>query len=206
MSFANFNAPGSHQHELYIERRARLQRVDDNRPFHGWVEEVRDKHVRVRLGPSFEKLSPGDHVSVEVAGKEHTASFVAEVLLTAEWLLELEICGEVSLLPRKENPRVNMFGERCKVYFGEVEMNAISVDISERGLGLVVTGNIEPGTQVEFECNSQLGLLGGKGVILYCKADPFSQYRFRAGLEVTELADDDQERWTLLQDFPATPW
>ena len=206
MSLVNHSAPSTRDANLYIQRRARLQRIGDMKPFNGWVEEIRERQVRIRLGPSKQMLSPGDKLSVEVAGKEHTAVFIGEVVLAAEWIVELAITEGVDLQPKKESPRVNMFGERCKLYFEDAEIIAISVDISERGLGLVMTCELQPGTSMEFEVGTQLGTICGTGTILYSRADPFSANRFRAGIEVSGLAPADQEKWNMLQDFPPVPW
>lgn len=206
MSLADHTAPSTKDANPYVQRRALLHRIGDMKPFNGWVEEIRERQVRIRLGASKQELSLGDKLSVEVAGKEHTAMFVGEVVLASDWIVELAITEGVDLLPKNESPRINMFGERCKIYLDGAEITAISVDISACGLGLVLTSELEPGTTFEFEVGTQLGTICGTGTILYSRADPFSVNRYRAGIEVSGLKPADQERWSKLQDFPTAPW
>jgi hypothetical protein len=183
-----------------------MERIGDLKPFTGWVEVIAEDHVRIRLGGSQEGLVPGDQLHVEVAGKRHMASFVAEVKLVAGCTIELTLNEPVELLPRKEAPRVNMFGERCRIILDDAEIIAMTVDISEYGLGLLLTIDLEPKTKVSFEVCTQLGSVRGLGKVLYSRADPFNPSRFRAGLEVSGFSRVDQERWNLLQDYEPSPW
>src|SRR5271165_6402254 len=131
MSLPNQSAPSTKAYNLHIQRRARLQRIGDPEPFNGWVVEIRERHVRIRLGATLQELSPGDRLNVEVVGKEHTAAFVGEVVSAGNWQVQLAITEDVELLPRKESPRINILGGLCRVQFEGGEMSAISVDISE---------------------------------------------------------------------------
>jgi len=190
---------------MFIQTRARLQRISDMKFFTGWVEAINHTQVRIRLRASKATVSRGDRFSVEIAGKEQAAAFIGEVDGVAGSVIELALPKGMALLPKKENARVSMFGVRGRILFEGSEYDVTLVDISDNGLGLLTKSNLERGTVIQFEISTPIGEVRGAGEIRYCRADPDAPTQFRAGILVSELDRIERARWNQLLNTTLLP-
>jgi hypothetical protein len=188
---------------LYLQTRARLQRLSDMKFFSGWVESMENTEVRIRLKPSKAVVGRGDQFSVEVAGKTQTAVFIGEVSEVNSSVVVLDLPRGVAFLPKKENARVSMFGYRGRLIFEGCEYQFTLVDVSENGLGLVVSGEIERGATIQFEVFTPLGQIEGEGEVRYCRTDTENANQFRVGILMQELGRIERARWNHLLDAGA---
>jgi hypothetical protein len=202
---ASQGVPKMKDANLFIQTRARLQRLGDMKFFTGWVEAINHAQVSIRLKPSKATVVRGDKFSVEVAGKEQTAVFIGEVGEVSGVVIELTLTRGMALLPKKENARVSMFGVRGRVLFEGSEFAITLVDISENGLGVISSSNLERGTIVEFEVFTPIGSVNGSGEVRYCRADADSPNQFRAGIQVSVLDRIERARWNQLLNSTLTP-
>ncbi|HLK13825.1 MAG TPA: PilZ domain-containing protein [Fimbriimonadaceae bacterium] len=190
---------------LFIQTRARLQRLGDMKFFTGWVEAINHAQVRIRIKGTKAVIARGDRFSVEVAGKEQTAAFIGEVTEIAGPAIELILPRGLALLPKKENARVSMFGVKGRILFEGSEYAVTVMDISESGIGVVSNSNLERGTNVDFEVFTPIGSVHGTGEVRYCRADPDTPNQFRAGILVSSLDRIERARWNQLLNSTLTP-
>ena len=205
MSVATQGVPKMKDANMFIQTRARLQRIGDMKFFTGWVEAINHSHVRIRLKPAKVPVARGDKFSVEVAGKEQTAVFVGEVTDVLGCIIGLALPRGTTLLPKKENARVSMFGVQGRILFEGAEYPVTLVDISDNGLGVLASTNLERGTIVEFEVFAPLGSVCGSGEVRYSRVDPDSAHQFRAGIQVSVLDRIERARWNQLLYSTLTP-
>lgn len=205
MSVATQGVPKMRNANLFIQTRARLQRIGDMKFFTGWVEAINHTQVRIRLRASKATVARGDKFSVEIAGKEQAATFIGEVEEVAGSLIDLSLPKGMALLPKKENARVIMFGVRGRILFEGSEYSATLVDISDNGLGLLTKSNLERGTVVQFEIFTPIGEVRGSGEVRYCRADQEAPSQFRAGIQVSALDRIERARWNQLLNSTVTP-
>ena len=205
MSVATHGVPKMRDANLFIQTRARLQRISDMKFFTGWVEAINHSQVRIRLKASKTTVARGDRFSVEVAGKEQTAVFIGDVGEVVGSMIDLALPRGIALLPKKENARVSMFGVRGRLLFEGSEYSVTMVDISDNGLGVLTPSNLERGIVVEFEISTPTGEVRGSGEVRYCRADPDAPNQFRAGIQVSVLDRIERARWNQLLNTTLTP-
>jgi hypothetical protein len=205
MSVATHGVPKMKDANLFIQTRARLQRISDMKFFTGWVEAINHAEVRIRLKASHVVAARGDRFSVEVSGKEQTAAFIGEVTEVVGSVIALTLPRGMVLQPKKENARVSMFGIRGRVMFEGSEYSITLVDISEDGMGLLSSANLERGTVIEFEIFTPIGSVNGAGEVRYCRADQDAPTQFRAGIHVNALDRIERARWNQLLNSTLTP-
>ncbi|MHB8637171.1 MAG: PilZ domain-containing protein [Fimbriimonadaceae bacterium] len=205
MTVKDHRGPALQGANLFIQTRARLQRVSDGHAFGGWVEAIDQTHVRVRLKSCESTLDLRDEVNVELAGAAHAASFRATVMYCDGSCLELALTGPVDLTPRKESAHVKMSGERCKIIAYGAEYAATTLDISEHGLGVLLPSVLDAASPVEFNVYTSMGSVHGLGEIVYCREEPSTNPQFRAGIRVKSLSAVGRARWDLLLNMGFTP-
>lgn len=198
MHSATYSVPKMRDANLFLQTRARLQRLGDMKFFSGWVESMENTEVRIRLKGSKAIVSRGDQFSVEVAGKEQTAIFIGEVAEVTGAVIVLSLPRGVAFLPKKENARISMYGFRGRVLFEGAEYPFTLIDISENGIGFMVSGELERGANVEFEVFTPLGQIDGAGEVRYCRVDSETPNQFRAGLLMQDLGRIQRARWNHL--------
>src|SRR5579862_2940338 len=128
--------------DLFIQTRARLQRLGDMKFFTGWVESINHSQVRIRLKSAKPNVARGDTFSIEVAGKERTAACVGEVAEVSGSVIEIAVPQGVTLLPKKENARFFISGTLGRILLEGAEYGISLVDISEHGLGVLAESNL----------------------------------------------------------------
>lgn len=205
MSVAAQGVPKMKDANLFIQTRARLQRIGDMKFFAGWVEAINHAQVRIRLKNNSVPVVRGERFSVEVAGKEQTAAFIGEVTDVAGAVIEFTLPRGMALLPKKETARISMFGVQGRVMFEGSEYSVTLVDISENGLGILTSSALERGAVVDFEIFTPLGSVNGSGEVRYCRQDGDAVGKFRAGLLVTSLDRIERARWNQLLNSTLTP-
>ncbi|MHB8637301.1 MAG: PilZ domain-containing protein [Fimbriimonadaceae bacterium] len=198
MSVANRGIPTMTDASLFLQTRARLQRLADMKFFAGWVESINLAQVRIRLKASKMTVASGDSFSVEIAGKEQTAAFIGEVVGVLGSVITLALPRGLALMPKKENARVSVVGVLGRVRFEGAEYAVTIVDISENGLGVLANSTLERGAIVEFEIFTPIGTIGGAGEVRYSRVDPDSPKQFRAGIQLGDLDRIERARWTKL--------
>ncbi|MBL8066044.1 MAG: hypothetical protein JNM34_09325, partial [Chthonomonadaceae bacterium] len=67
------------------------------------------------------------------------------------------------------------------------------VDVGERGFGAILSEPIIPGTKLNSEVTTSLGVVSAVGLIRYCNSNPNGTYR--AGVELVDMGRLDKPRW-----------
>lgn len=183
---------------LFIQTRARLQRLSDMKFFSGWIQEISHVETVVRFKKPAAPIERGDEFSVEVAGKEQTAVLIASVKDIQGDIARLDVKRGPALLPKKEAARVSMFGYPGKVQFEGSEFMFTLVDVSESGLGVMMAADVPKDSEIDFEVTTPLGSVVGKGLVKYCRADDDSPDRKRVGIQLTQFDRIERARWNQL--------
>lgn len=205
MSVASHGVPKMKDANLFIQTRARLQRIGDMKFFSGWVEAINHVQVRIRLKNSNVPVNRGERFSVEIAGKEQTAAFIGEVTDVAGLVIELLLPRGMALMPKKESARVSMFGVQGRIMCEGSEYAITLVDMSENGLGVLCSSQLERGVQIDFEVFTPIGSVNGTGEIRYCRSDGDASGKYRAGILVHSLDRIERARWNQLLNSTLTP-
>lgn len=182
----------------FVNTRARLQRLQDMKIFHGWVEVLNLLEARILLRGYKSTIQIGDRFSVEVAGKDATAEFRGEAVSFQSQMVQLALFQQATLRQKVENVRIRMAGQTCIVKWEGNEYGATTVDISAKGLGILLQSRIEAGAEIEFELGTPIGSMFGTGKVVYCKFEPDSPGLFRVGIMVNDLDRLEQARWSKL--------
>lgn len=172
---------------LFIGTRARLQRLSDMKFYSGWVQEISHIEAVLRLKASTVPVLVGDEFSIEVSGKENTAVLIAGAVGVQGAVVRLQVIRGPALLPAKESARLSLIGYPGKMRCEGADVSFTLADHSEKGLGILVCGDVPRDAEAQFEVVTPLGRVFGKGIVRYCRTDTDSPDRKRVGIELTEM-------------------
>jgi len=177
--------------------RTRLQRLSDAKFFSGWVTDLDETEVRVRLNVAGE-CEPGDQFLVEIFGNEVNASFKAGLSVSFDNQAYLTILSPIQHRAATESARLSVSDMFGNVVNEDSEVDVRVVDISRHGMGMIVRIPLTKGSQLKYKVISPVGELHGQGQVRYCRLDPSGNGLYRVGVRILELSRVDQAKWTRL--------
>lgn len=185
------------QEAVFINTRARLQRLSDAKFFAGWVKEFSRTDLVVRCAEPV-IVAPADVFMVQVHGHTSTALFRAVLSHQFEAELFFTIPEPVRFLTAHEAVRVSVNGLTALVTSNGRAVEAQVVDLSVKGAGLITTCEFTKGDKVTIAFSTPLGPVECTGVVRYAKPDPAEDDKYRLGLELDELGRIERARWQRL--------
>ena len=185
------------QEAVFINTRARLQRLNDAKFFAGWVKEFSRTDLVVRCAEPV-TVAPTDVFMVQVHGHTSTALFKAVLSHQFEVELFLTIPEPVRFLTAHEAVRVSVDGLTALLTSKGRAVEAEVVDLSVKGAGLLTTCEFTKGEKVTIAFSTPLGPVECTGVIRYAKPDPAEDDKYRIGLELDDLGRIERARWQRL--------
>lgn len=164
-------------------RRFRMQCLADSSLHFGWIEEISQPYLKIRV-TSPREIKNGDFFQVEASGSEKTICFMGQVLKQDPDSIVLNVSSDVTESELDTDTRVkctNMPGTiRSKLGLAQF----IVEDISKNGIGGFADANVEKGLVVEVQVQSSEGTIILSGEVRYSRADRKQSGRFRVGIEV----------------------
>ena len=174
--------------------RARLQRLKDAKTFSGWVEDLRDGCVILRMkNPTLHELN--DLYMIEIHGLDRSAQFKACLLEYTEDAVVLGIPEGIKFYAPRENARVYLKERPAQLELDGLPIPAMVEDVSKEGLGLIVQHQIPRSSLVSVKMESDGGSINLKAEVRYCKTDPDLIGSFRVGLLIKEMDRLSSARW-----------
>ena len=177
--------------------RTRLQRLSDAKFFSGWVTDLDDTELRVRLNVSGE-CEPGDQFLVEIFGNDVNCSFKAGLSVSFDNQAYLTILSPVQYRQATESARLSVSDMFGNVVTEESEIDVRVVDISRHGMGMIVRIPLPKGSQFSYKVISPVGELHGQAQVRYCRLDPSGNGLYRIGARIMDLTRVEQAKWNRL--------
>lgn len=207
--------------QSFVNTRARFQRLEDAKLFSGWITGLNAKSAVVTVaGPS--DLHPGQHFLFHVFGPEVTAVFQARFEVRSGNLLAFGLEGPIRTRAGCEDMRIRIHGTRATLYaaplpqdeFDEMSIggcgekdpgielgSAQVVDVSSRGVGILVNLNFRKGDRLRIVLSTAWGPTECIAQVKYSKGEGSL---FRVGLSIEEIDRLNLGRFSrLLQSFAA---
>ncbi|HVL39138.1 MAG TPA: PilZ domain-containing protein [Fimbriimonadaceae bacterium] len=191
--------------EEFIDGRVRFQRLSDAKFFNGWVEDFRGTVLTVEAADEF-SLLPSDKFAFQLYGRKRDAIFMGEALRASSGeatvgrskghLYRFRITGDMTFSKSAENARFLARGARATVEHQEQVQDALVLDYSASGLGMLCPKSLPREGVVAI--NMAIG-----GVEMQCVAQvrysrPTEGGQFRTGFKILRFAASSQERWDRL--------
>lgn len=198
--------------------RARYQSLCDFRLFNGWVLDLHDNHVVVRSSPDV-VLITGEFYAFEVYSQKRTALFTAKLTLgsdmgtyvigadkgqfelrqrimaAADMEFEFEITSDIKFASNKDTYRTLSERSLVSLEFEDRTLTATMVDVSEKGIGLLVAGVAQKGESCLVSIQSHEGEVSCRATVRYCRPDKHAGSVNRLGLNIQEMGRIDLARW-----------
>lgn len=174
--------------------RARLQRLTDARFFAGWARDLTPETLTIQLVDEHVP-KPGDPFHIEIRGDMVSALFRAKVVL---------VHGQYAYLHLLEAPRFIASTEDMRIRAGEYkalardrgyEFAITILDVSLRGIGVLMTETRQAGDKLEIEYDSPHGPVQGVAEVRYCQPSAKDFGAYRAGLLWTHMDRLSAARW-----------
>lgn len=182
---------------MFTNVRVRLQRLTDLKFFNGWVSNFVGKDIYIRFGDPVE-LEPGSSFYVTVSGYDLTAQFTAVVYREFGEEILFSIGSGITYSESKEDVRYSVSGVNGIIVDEGSEYGFEIADISRKGFGGFVHGNIAKNKEVKFRVDSSFGEINGEAEVKYCRPDQRLVNRNRIGLAITHIGRIDSARWQKL--------
>jgi hypothetical protein len=180
-----------------VRTRARFQRLSDAKFFAGWIKEFTSEHVFVHCSdaPTVEK---GQRFLFQVHGAQESAMFEAVLQDARTHDLQMEVVGAIRFLPPNEDMRVFVDGISARMKSKTIDIEALVMDVSSRGVGLLLQSKLERNQDVELTIHSPQGAVTCQARVKYCRPDTKRPDLYRAGVMLHDLSRIDQARWNRL--------
>ncbi|MFQ3587675.1 MAG: PilZ domain-containing protein [Fimbriimonadaceae bacterium] len=174
--------------------RARLQRLTDARFFAGWARDLTPEILVVQF---VEEALPnaGDHFHVQIAGNKVAATFGAKLVFIRGHDAQLRLLESPRFIASTEEMRVWAGEARAVVRDGTCEFAVTILDMSLRGIGILLTEPMPSGDDLEVEYASRHGLIKGTAEVRYCRPSAQEFGTYRAGLLWTHMDRVSSARW-----------
>jgi hypothetical protein len=135
---------------------------------------------------------------VHVQGSARVTSFMAEVVGHDGGEVALRVLGEMRCHAPTSPPRAHVEGLSGRVRTEAFSLDAVVVDASDRGVGLMVPLPIEPGLRAVIEVENEFGLIEVAGEVRYCRTLDAPVRRYRVGIQLEPLSPWVATRWARL--------
>lgn len=209
--------------EDFINARARLTRVRDAKIVYGWIEDLSDQNLHLKLH-SNDPIDFDEEFIIEVSGVLSSIRFGAVLcrrieLPTAErpeegeaassvvHLHEFRLNSEIQSTDSIQAPRFQAANMRAALTIcGEVRILPIE-DVAPGGIGAYSDQELQPGTCGHISIPTRLGPVEGAGEVRYCRAVPDQPGKWRVGIQFQKMGRVDRGRWDdLLFNSKALTW
>jgi hypothetical protein len=178
---------------IFINTRARFQRVLDAKFFAGWVSDISSSELMLKATTDGTPKAGEDYV-VQIHGLEVSAIFRAELTLVNGEELYFFIPEGIRLMPPYEDVRLAVRDLAGTMKVGDDSFVVQVLDVSRKGVGLVAPAEVPRGTSVELALHSPHGPVDCEGEVMYCKPEPGTS-EFRIGILLKPLGRVQQVRW-----------
>ena len=209
--------------ENFINARARLTRVRDAKIVYGWIEDLSDQTLHLKLqsnGPIdfdeafiFEISGVLSSVRfgavlcrrIEVPTAEHPEE--GEAASSVAHLHEFRLNSEIQSTASSQAPRFQAANMRAALTIcGEVRILPIE-DVAPGGIGAYSDRELQQGTLGHISIPTRLGPVEGIGEVRYCRSVPDQPGKWRVGIQFQEMGRVDKGRWDdLLLNSRALTW
>lgn len=179
----------------FHQARARLQRLSDAKCFNGWVVDLSDVAVVIRMKTKPD-LTPDEQFQFELHGLDRSAQFRGILGQVEEEYYTFIIRENIRYHAARENARLYAGNLAGTVTVGGVKAPVHVEDYSKGGLGLEMSMQLKRGEVYEFSVESPAGPVDFKGEIRYSKADPEKEGNFRIGVQITAMDRLAAARWS----------
>lgn len=193
----------------FLGSRARLQRVKNSKFATGWILDVVDHRLELKLNEPLgqdQVFEFGEEVFVQSFGLGESALFKANYQNRDGARLLFSIATEPKFVPSSEDARALVDGLKCAMKLGWFESVTDVLDISAGGMGLRSTVPVEKGEEVTLTVFSGVGEVHATGVVRYCRTIDGLVGTYRLGIEFDEFDRLNSAKWgrLLAQEF-STP-
>jgi hypothetical protein len=185
--------------ESYSNVRVRFQRLSDAKFFAGWVRQMSDEELVLDFGGS-DWFELGTKFYATVNGVESAAHFPAELANQSPGFMTLRITGGIRYTKPTEEARRSVVGLNGVLHMGQVQIDVQIQDVSLKGFGGIIEGNLPRGTIIDFDVDTQFGAVIGKAEVRYCKQESKDSMRHRIGLRIQQMGRIETARWQRLSD------
>jgi hypothetical protein len=185
--------------ESYLNVRVRLQRLPDAKFYSGWVRMMSDSEIVIDYH-GHDRFEPNTHFFVSVNGVETAALFPAELISQSTGFLTLRITKEIKYTAPREEARRQIVGLSGVIDLEGTEIEFSVTDISARGLGGVLEGNIPRGSIVNLALETQFGTIKASSEVRYCRRETTESVRHRIGLKILNMGRIETARWLRLSE------
>ena len=189
----------------FVNTRARFQRISDAKLFNGWVNTLSTRSTIVSVSEPI-KAQPGQVFRFEVYGKGAIAVFEARMEIASGTLIAFAICSQIRAMPSKEDMRQRTTNLTALVYAFPQQENELDapveyepfdiataahpiaeaqvVDVSTKGVGLLMNLSFEKGERLRVVLNTEWGPADCRAEVRYCKPEGD---RYRVGMQVESM-------------------
>jgi hypothetical protein len=180
----------------FVNTRARLFRIDDEREFYAWVIPGPDAYLVMQCDLA-DELSIGQHFNVVLCSNKASTQFRTVFDGIVAGALYFTLPNLIRMDPPVEQARRRAGLAKARLKFDGMETEAEIIDLAPKGLGLMTAESFENGQEIALEITSPFGDISVKGSVVYCRFDNETQ-QFRTGANFINLARIDEARWSKL--------
>lgn len=178
-----------------VQRRCRLQGLQDASLHFGWVVEVAGDTILIDV-KSKRAINPGGFMYLEVSAPKSMVTFVAQVKELHDSAITLQICSEVEIRSLKSESRV-----RTKAFEGEIGAPGSTsmtqctvVDVSENGFGFISKRQVEVTGPCSVVLQTVHGEINLTGNVRHARNDK-DLAAYRGGVQIMDMDRISRARW-----------
>lgn len=202
----------------FVGTRCRFQRLRDAKFFTGWIEGFFGNSLEVscntdwpvQIGDEFRFEGYGHHISVVFNARLDSVGTLdvgsngvvtaiegtsARILEAKRVSFKLTVSSQVRYAVSQESVRMKVNDLYTKVSKGPFSMEAVTVDVSMTGIGIVSKLELVPNEAVEVSVETPFGRVAAMGCVRYCRPDADRKGMFRSGIMFTDLGRVERPRW-----------
>ncbi len=183
--------------QSYEGTRIRLQRVSDSRFFNGWIFEIENGTLIVRLN-GLDEFEPKQEFFIQAYGDGQTAMFRATFEFRNGPRSSFQLLTTPQTIDSSEAVRVKVADLICTLKIGWFETVCDVIDLSPTGIGLRTMATVEKAEIASVTLSTRFGEIYGKGEVCYSKTIDGLTGSYRVGIELYPLAQPNQTRWSQL--------
>lgn len=178
--------------------RVRLERLSDGENFYGWVVRINPHEMRARL-TNCQAISQHDVFQVTLASAKGRAVFKAEATVRLDEIVVFAMPACVRIDPPDDGiVRQQVFGVDAELTVGGATQKAQVTDVSDMGVGLLASNDVEPGSKARLCVSTPNGVIECEGAVAYCRAAESPGELTRVGLRLDPMSRLSRARWVQL--------
>jgi len=186
----------------FINTRCRLQRLKDAKFFAGWVVDLTEEVLQLRLSTKT-TLEESDNFNIEIHGTDRSAVFQAALITQDGDNLVFAVPQTIRFMPAREKARLAVRGVTGICTYQGLETAFDVSDVSLEGIGIVLPVGVLRGAHLELEIQSPHGPIQCNGHVRYCRTDPDVAGWFRIGILLDDMGRLETARWARLFEYYA---